>query len=332
MLHLVRPAGTTVALQTGNQKEFARRVNGLGQTAFDWYHPIRVAKSDDTLPLKVRFLWEGDEREYLFEISENRSFVVSHKIRTNVCELELDNLKGNTQYFWRVNGSSPADFRTEDLFPRWLSVDGISNVRDGGGYRTEDGRRIRQGMIYRGTELNFHHTITEFGKRTMKKDLGVRTDLDLRGEAKDRVRESPLGPDVRFCLIPTEAYADFLSEEHKATVKALFDVLSDESSYPIYYHCWGGADRTGTLAFALGCVLGMNETDLFADYELTSLSIWGDRDRTGELFVGFLEALDQFGNGETSLTEKMRLGLLECGVSETQQEKIRSILLTEEKE
>ena len=38
----------------------------------------------------------------------------------------------------------------------------------------------------------------------------------------------------------------------------------------MYFHCIGGADRTGTLAFLIEALLGVNEGDMSKDYELTS--------------------------------------------------------------
>lgn len=38
----------------------------------------------------------------------------------------------------------------------------------------------------------------------------------------------------------------------------------------VYIHCMVGADRTGTLAFLLEALLGVSESDLSKDFELTS--------------------------------------------------------------
>lgn len=38
----------------------------------------------------------------------------------------------------------------------------------------------------------------------------------------------------------------------------------------VYLHCVGGADRTGTLAFLIEALVGVSESDLSKDYELTS--------------------------------------------------------------
>lgn len=40
-------------------------------------------------------------------------------------------------------------------------------------------------------------------------------------------------------------------------------------------HCQGGCDRTGTLAFLLLGLLGVSESDLAKEYELSSFSVIG---------------------------------------------------------
>ena len=67
-----------------------------------------------------------------------------------------------------------------------------------------------------------------------------------------------------------------LTNEYAAVLR----VFADEANYPIYMHCWGGADRTGTVAFILEGLCGVSETDLAIDYELTSFAIFGLRTRT----------------------------------------------------
>ena len=41
---------------------------------------------------------------------------------------------------------------------------------------------------------------------------------------------------------------------------------------PVYFHCWSGRDRTGTMAVLLLGTLGVSESDMAKDYELTYFS------------------------------------------------------------
>ena len=116
---------------------------------------------------------------------------------------------------------------------------------------------------------------------------------------------------------------------NKETYRKIFAALSDENRYPVYMHCTGGADRTGTVSFLLNALLGVSETDLVKDYEYTSFSIYGERNSKGGepayRFAELVAAIKAY-SGET-LAEKTEKYLLSTGVTETQIYNIRAIML-----
>ena len=173
---------------------------------------------------------------------------------------------------------------------RWIHVPGARNVRDIGGWTG-----LREGRVYRGTELNEvgNHKlkIGAAGKKILLKDLGIRTDLDFRAlDEKSRgacVTQSALGPDVRLVDAVIRPYMKMYDQTNEyAAVMRLF---ADEKNYPVYMHCWGGADRTGTVAFILEGLCGASETDLAIDYELTSFAIFGLRTRMNRGTANFAD-------------------------------------------
>ncbi len=314
--------GAEIMLLTDEQRGFTARGD---VEPIDWLHLKKIAGTDRSFPRKAQFGWESGQDEDLFELAERADFSGAAKWKAKGGRTQAGNLKANTRYYWRVNGCAPFSFTTEDAAPRWIEAEGISNVRDMGAWRTMDGGRIRQGLIFRGGEMDTHQTITENGIRTMRGELGIKTDLDVRGEAVGRKSVSPLGDTVRFLLIPAKAYAEFLSEDQKETCSRIFRVFADRDSYPIYFHCWGGADRTGTIALMLQALLGMKEDDMLLDYELTSLSHWGERSRKSDLFVSFMDALAEYPGA--SINERAKAFLLSCGLREEEQDLIRKNLL-----
>ena len=324
---LIFPQNHSVQKVLTEKQRYLKAEGSAGQ--LDWMNLKRSDGEDDTLPGKVDFSWECEETESLFELAENAAFDGARVIRTQETHISIGNLKMDQAYYWRVNGGEAFSFRTEDAAPRWIEVGGVSNVRDIGAWRTKSGKKIRQGLLFRGGELNEHMFVTEQGLRTLREELGIRTDLDLRGEAVGKTTESPMGADVNFQLISTVAYGDFFKEEQQETCRRLFSVLAEQKNYPMYFHCWGGADRTGTLALMLQAILGAYEEDMLLDYELTSLSIWGPRKRTDEWFQPLLEALDRYGNAEDSMNKKAENFLLSCGVTPEQIASIREIFLEE---
>ena len=326
MIKLLTPQPDAVMpLSTAAQNDFRLHSHELTSSGkIDWQHLEKSGTPDGTRPMWIDFAWEGDA-DAVLEIAGTPDFsdVKRYPGENGTCR--ADNFRVAAQYWWRVGDSEVRSFRTEDLAPRWIRVDGNTNVRDAGGWKTIDGRRVRQGLLYRGGEMNTHMFITEKGIDTMVNELGIRTDLDLRGEAVGVHTESPLG--VRYELLPFAAYDDFTA--NPIHLKEVFDLLADPESYPLYYHCWGGADRTGTLAFMLGAILGVPEEDLYLDYEFTSLSIWrGVRCRSGEGMADMVKALEPYG---ADVKERAEGFLRAHGVTDEVMNRIRSILL-EEKE
>ena len=209
MTKLISPAdGASVEILTEVQRKFlTEREHTYDGGKIDWAHLSRVSDQDDTQPPRQSFFWETEEEESVLELSDDPDFKVVRTFRTAQKNAELHNFKAGQKYYWRVNGCEPFCFTTEADTPRWIDAEGLTNVRDAGGWRTKSGRRIRQGMLYRGSEMDIHHTITDQGVETMRSLLGIRTDLDLRGEASGYV-QSPLGPDIAYICVPVAAYQE----------------------------------------------------------------------------------------------------------------------------
>ena len=211
-------------------------------------------------------------------------------------------------------------FDTTDKYPRFIQIDGLTNVRDCGGWKTINGKRIRQGLLYRGSEMNSHVNITDDGIKTMKEILKIKSVLDLRGSSEEVVNVYK----ANYLNIPVCAYSDWFN--HPEKTNEIFGFLSQKENYPIYFHCWGGADRTGTLAFLVGAVLGQTYDDLIDDYEITSLSVWGVRTRNSkEHYKRFYETFSSFEGA--SIEEKAETYLISCGIDRSLIEKFRDFML-----
>ena len=73
-------------------------------------------------------------------------------------------------------------------------------------------------------------------------------------------------------------------------------------------------------------MLGLDRESLLTEYELSNLSVSGERNRFSEVWTGFMEKLKSFAPGGTE-GEQVREFLRQCGVTDEVQTKIRSILL-----
>jgi hypothetical protein len=252
--------------------------------------------------------------------------------------VEVWHLFIGTTYYWKVcanrGGEQVAEsgtsrFTTNSLPPRWIKVPGTTNVRDLGGWPLPQKKRIRQGMIYRSSELNRNLNITERGRKILEDDLRIRTDLDLRG---DHDGGGPaLDPEkVQWINVPISPYDCICDAAFRDGYRSIFDTFADPSSYPVLFHCIGGADRGGTVAFLLSALLGKRRELLMRDYELTSLSIWGDRSRASEQFRGLMDALLPFGNDPEDIQEQVEKYVLSLGLSTQAIAAIRDLLIVQD--
>lgn len=219
-------------------------------------------------------------------------------------EFELSNLEIATRYSLRIAEYDPKNgetnsvettFSTEDIPPRLLRVHAVHNVRDLGGWVGEGGKRIRQGLIFRSQGFNYNAyyrdpmtRITlpkeEWGigrargtpesRRECLRQLGIRTEIDLRRVENElwRITGSPLGRSVEYLQIPGGHYVQLGDSMYKAAFAKAFRIFTRRENYPISFHCIAGADRTGSLAYVLGSLLGMSEEDLDRDYHFTVFS------------------------------------------------------------
>ena len=320
--------------QTEIQKEFIRRITEDGiDAALTWLEPVK-AETECSYPAELKLEWKKAEGGLsVVEIAKEPSFQQPFVIRTMEASCRLTNLEIGTRYYWRVNGGEVHTFTTCGQSPRFIRIDGLLNVRDLGG------NRIRQGMLYRGSEMDRTFTITETGKVTFCEQLGIRTELDLRGDWLGKISASPAGENVQLVQLPYRPYKEVFEEQHRKGICQIMEFLADERHYPIYFHCMGGADRTGMIALYLRALLGESDEEIHLDYELTALSMYaagaaeganGFRRRNSSYYMEFLQMLDAYAPGEP-LRVQVRAFLRSCGVTDKVMERVARILRKSEK-
>jgi hypothetical protein len=288
--------------------------------------PVELSFDVVSLPLGERVVdsrvdvWpEGEpDGKQSFGLGANRRSLSLTGLRTGATyryEITVI-LSGDTEH--TVGGT----FRTA-ASPRILSVGGIRNVRDLGGWTTVSGKTLRQGLLYRGSELDGavvdYLKITDTGRQEMLSRFGIRAELDLRDTGTGT---NALGANVRHIYFGMPAFGGIFSEEGKAPVRQLFGTLADPDAYPVYLHDTYGVDRTGTACYLLQALLGVSEEDLIREYELSALA-YETVDRTDlEDLTGVLMTY-----GGADLMENVELYLQSAGVTQDQIEAIRQIWL-----
>ena len=298
---------------------------------------------DGTLPPSLMFVWKGGVERAALQLSRKDDFSVIERQETASQMNEyyvatVSSLLPGESYFWRIVApygtplSETHSFAVKFELPRWILAPKVTNARDCGGWRAGEGRRVRFGMLYRGAQFEawtwaeHHSPLAPEGERMLFDVLGIHTELDLRSNGKPVVPR----PALRWANIPVTAYCwsdnGIFTPEQMSNYAKIFDLLSNADAYPIYFHCQGGGDRTGTLAFILGAALGVSEDDLLTDYELSTMSLSGERTRFSTVWRVFRERLAREYPANT--VQGLAVSYLHaCGVSDDTLAKIRSILL-----
>ena len=312
-------------------------------------------------------------KQYTITYSKNADFSGAKTITQSETTVNLKNLLVNQKYYLKVSAegqeSEVASFTTGD-YPRWIDARPMFNVRDAGGYMTASGQRIKQGLVFRGGEIASNTTGWQ-GSQTYRDDLGntntrdqhietltaeskavfrdivfknqagnvagVEIDLRASGECGKNGEYNACGfaenGDIGYNRQSLSSYYRGMTNG-KNYMKNIFEAIAQADTKPVYYHCYGGADRTGTVGFVLGALLGMSYTDLVIDFELTSYSSNPSRNYRSHLrngpwneWPGMIRDLGWTAENGKTMQEGAEEYLKSCSVSQTTIDTIRNIML-----
>lgn len=358
---------------------------------------ILAAEPNAPTPVLVSWRWTAGEGEThpSFTVALRRLAVDGAAVPVDfACAREtyafFDNLEIGTTYEIEVTAiaggrrlaTATRKFMTDATAPRLINVPGIPNVRDLGGRVGLDGKRMRQGLIYRTAGLNdnpeeidfltwaqcraefdagtltnrpcwqaghmakiyrgehnandWHRVpiaydrgrerLTDAARKIMLDKLCIRTDLDLRGTGEVAgMKVSPLGDRVKWVNVAMTAYGGLEKPRGKELVKKCFDVFLDTDNYPIAFHCIGGQDRTGTLAFLIEALMGVDDDELNKDWECSGFTNAGNWFRHETLFNQIYDAINKYPGANTR--EKVEAYLKDCGITDDDIAKLRGLLL-----
>lgn len=224
--------------------------------------------------LTLKWASAEDATEYNVHVATNADFSDEFVHKTNRTQYTLLNLLPATTYYWKVSAgnieSEVFRFVTADTV-RTLTIDGVSNSRDIGGYAALNGTTMKYGMVYRTASLD---AITEEGKYQMRTVLGVKTDLDVRTPGEGTAGTgSPLGNDINYLNFDAPYYwPKLISNDYREALLGEIRAFANADNYPIVVHCSVGRDRTGTILFLIQGLCGMTKSDIYFDYEMSFLS------------------------------------------------------------
>jgi protein-tyrosine phosphatase len=169
-----------------------------------------------------------------------------------------------------------------------------TNLRELGGYETADGRRVKQGVLFRSgrmdeldepaTAIYRHlglHTIVDLRRLDEVEDaptpaFGHETNIHLSvshgdntfAEAAARIDE----PEAAVTMLDMAgAYYTALARDRLDMFVPVFEAILAADGKPVLFHCTAGKDRTGFVAAALLAWLGVDERTVMDDYMFTAV-------------------------------------------------------------
>jgi protein-tyrosine phosphatase len=182
---------------------------------------------------------------------------------------------------------------------RIKQMESIHNFRDFGGYKTQNGARLKKGLLYRSGDLSKAND----ADLEQLSSLGIKTICDLRSERERRMEPDripvagaftfvhiPMRPIIEYhgrsvrrllsLMFGRERRMDYVAESHKAyreyatsclpQLKALFHHIANPENLPVLIHCSAGKDRTGVVSGLIQLVLGVSVETAMDDYLKTN--------------------------------------------------------------
>jgi protein-tyrosine phosphatase len=180
--------------------------------------------------------------------------------------------------------------------PRHVLARGACNFRDLGGYRTNDGRRVRTGKVFRSgvldqldpgdpvvAELSMAVVIDlRTGRERTKRPSNLpeawraglwARDYETSGGDHTTISQALSADEIRAIMHKVYRKMPF---EQAGSYRMLFGRLA-AGDLPLLFHCHGGKDRTGVGAALLLDVLGVPRPVVLADYALTEECLARDK-------------------------------------------------------
>lgn len=303
-----------------------------------------------------------DIRRVYAIVSENSDYSSPTIFYANTSSQEdsivCSHLKSGTTYYFRIvaefsggatlmtRDGTMTQFKTKQS-PRFVTIANtmgsyLYNVRDIGGWMTvetaEGMKQVRQGLLYRGCELDGANDqgcmiSRTSGVSTMLASLGIRTVVDMRAQDAGGIDGyCPLGNSVKYIRIPgSYGYrrGPTIAEVNTTHefIRKSFELLADPNNYPVYIHDVYGNKEVGMICYMLETVLGVDETQRKKDFYMSEFSTKNaGLNDAYSTFTDMIKAQKQNDAGNEA-EWVINFLTVKCGVTAEQINSIRDILL-----
>lgn len=174
---------------------------------------------------------------------------------------------------------------------RTVPMEMLFNFRDLGGYNNKENRQIKWGKVYRSSSIG---RATKHDVSTLKQ-LGIKTIIDLRAEQTviqypsqfeaEQIHNYPFRGNrynvffdqvlsgemkKKDILDHLQKLFYFFAENNSDYLIQIFDILLDESNYPVVISCSLGKDRAAMVTAIILAALDVNDSTIISDYLLSN--------------------------------------------------------------
>ncbi|MFJ7737050.1 tyrosine-protein phosphatase [Lysinibacillus sp. NPDC097287] len=177
-----------------------------------------------------------------------------------------------------------------------IPFEAVYNFRDMGGYKTKDGRIVKDRLFYRSAALG---KMTEADKERFE-TLGIKTIFDYRDDHEAQSNPNPAFPNTKYIQIPAKGihafemptnaekkmgrqnfykvvnpdmFRDFYAQMpfNNASFKELMATIQQPENLGLVHHCAVGKDRTGIGGALILLALDVPEETIIQDYLDTNI-------------------------------------------------------------
>lgn len=185
---------------------------------------------------------------------------------------------------------------------RRINLQKLKNTRDLGGFVACDGKKIKSGMLIRSGSL-FKATKKDID--VLCNQYHLKTIIDLRIDSEISEKPDPAPENVRYIHIPLldKAYLGITRDEYslyswfnifsdtskrpedvfyemyemlvfgertKSLIPQIFNILLEDNSEAVLWHCSAGKDRVGIVTMLILLALGVDRETIIKDFLATN--------------------------------------------------------------
>lgn len=245
-------------------------------------------KGNDTIRWDTFPLLDGTVKIYSYENPNYPEFAEFEKEVSISDGKAIINLSGKRDvrkyYYLKFNNNY-----STIVSNRFIVVDSILNLRDLGGYKTEDKQSVKWGKLFRSGRLTLKENSRErFNSLHIKTVIDFRTDTERKFRPDNNINADFIQLPIAACdlsavfgslkknefkrgdafIFMQDGYREMAASYNEQFAR-MFDILLDSINYPVLIHCTAGKDRAGFASALILSALNIPRDQILDDYLLT---------------------------------------------------------------